>query len=557
MHHDCDFNSVNFVNCWFFSGFMSFVVEPLFLEWDKFAPSNRSKTMLNNLNRNRSKWSEISQGEFLCEGDEDQKKSSASTIVSFLDWDEDENNNNDDGDDDDDDGDDDDDKNLLLASSTNGKNVLNVSRRPSDSSRKLGSRKSSLSSVGLKFKLKASGLSAEKENFNPSIKSTRGSEIFSSSKCSLSSSNAPQSKSGENRRLSLPVSKQGNQGLQALNHRRASLPLTRILEIGSSNLSVGCHSSRGGWSLMINTSSGQLESLSELSPSVDEGRDSKTADRAKCGKEPESGKKYERLKCKFSFDSGGHPPAGTRANMERSESFSTACYKKHKKYQQKIYHHYSEMVLSICPNRWFESKKRRSSCPLADTKATFNNNNVGGCPSSNYNCYSDADEGCCSGKPTSKLQSSLGKRGMLMALGEDCDAPGESMTMIPELKPRDVNPHPMLPGRNRRIASLTEDIDWPKSRPSKKRAKSLVTSSLAEDGSVICRTHLLRETEDGATDCRDDATSRGGPSNTAMGKPLKKNVFIALQSSSKEILSKLTSSGATSPRNSGTNLSLV
>ena len=41
-----------------FVGFMTAIVEPLFKEWNYFAPTKRSRTMLDNLVFNKKKWDE-------------------------------------------------------------------------------------------------------------------------------------------------------------------------------------------------------------------------------------------------------------------------------------------------------------------------------------------------------------------------------------------------------------------------------------------------------------------------------------------------------------------
>lgn len=42
---------------------MTYIVEPLFIEWDRFAPSPRSRVMLKNLRRNRTRWEAVLQQE--------------------------------------------------------------------------------------------------------------------------------------------------------------------------------------------------------------------------------------------------------------------------------------------------------------------------------------------------------------------------------------------------------------------------------------------------------------------------------------------------------------
>ncbi|ESO06444.1 hypothetical protein HELRODRAFT_149347, partial [Helobdella robusta] len=63
------------------AGFMSFIVEPLFIEWDKFSPSHRSKQMLLNLRCNRVKWAEIEKKENE-EVDGSIRRQSNTTLVS-------------------------------------------------------------------------------------------------------------------------------------------------------------------------------------------------------------------------------------------------------------------------------------------------------------------------------------------------------------------------------------------------------------------------------------------------------------------------------------------
>lgn len=44
----------------FFSGFISYIVEPLFEEWYRFTePSSLSQTMMGHLHKNKARWSQL------------------------------------------------------------------------------------------------------------------------------------------------------------------------------------------------------------------------------------------------------------------------------------------------------------------------------------------------------------------------------------------------------------------------------------------------------------------------------------------------------------------
>lgn len=228
---------------------MTFVVEPLFIEWDKFSPSARSKRMLNNLSVNRTNWGVVEQG------DEGQKaiNTSKTTLFSHLDW---ERNNED--------------------SEEGGRNegyhlFQNTSSYPSTEPVKKGK------SLSFSFSKNTIQLTTteDKENHDPSRSmevligeynnnnnDTDDTSNHQTSVCSSgqSSSSFSNQKSTELRRLSLPSSSQPPVAIsitQLIDKRRASLPLSRILELGGGQNDDENHPS----------SSKPLESLTEASPS--------------------------------------------------------------------------------------------------------------------------------------------------------------------------------------------------------------------------------------------------------------------------------------------------
>ena len=316
---------------------MTYVVEPLFIEWNKFSPTCRSKVMLENLNANRIIWKELEVGE-------GKTKLSQKTLISILDLENDH------------------EKNACEELSCNLISVPFFIKK-----------EKSLSCSFPKSRSKIAPLE-DKENHDPSKSVEVLMGDFNGHKCINPITSSCHS-SAEARRSSLPTSQLPSivsNNFQNVDKRRASLPLSRILE--DSHHDLPC------------TTLSPIEALSESSPSHSPTQDypsqhtSQTPsqhfhDKASLITDPthmESKKgsicktvtkKPNQIKTRFSFDFG----KSTKQQHSIDRSISFICSGKTLQQTQQSTQFSPKQHKNLAPSQDWPDKPflRRSSCPNA------------------------------------------------------------------------------------------------------------------------------------------------------------------------------------------------